>query len=83
MEKGDRGEYTEWGKTHIMTIRTVTHAPDGGMFDHAVCEEPTGDTVFSEAEVTCIDCACKVEQADQILVARLERRGFRFDGNWK
>lgn len=57
----------------------VTHAPDGGMFDHALCEEPTGDTALCEADVTCSDCAYGVEQADEALIARLKRRGFRFD----
>lgn len=31
------------------------HATDGGMFGHALCEEPTGDTA-RDSDATCQDC---------------------------
>lgn len=57
-------------------MSTVIHAIDGGMFGHALCEEPTGDSTTFERDVTCGECCDLVEAADQSLLARLQRAGW-------
>lgn len=52
------------------------HAPDGGIFGHALCEEPTGDTTIWEHDVTCSDCLDLLEVSEQSwaqLTAELDR----------
>lgn len=54
----------------------MIHAIDGGMFGHALCEEPAGDTANHEGDVTCSDCLDLVESADQDLMGRLYAAGW-------
>lgn len=42
----------------------VTHAIDGGIFGHALCEEPTGDTATSERDVDCGECLDLIDALD-------------------
>lgn len=37
-------------------MRTVVHAPDGGIAVGALCQEPTGDTTTIHSDVSCPDC---------------------------
>lgn len=55
---------------------SVIHAPDGGMFMHALREEPTGDVSPRERDVTCIDCLNLVDTAGQELMLKLNRAGW-------
>lgn len=57
-------------------MATVIHAIDSGIFNAALCEEPTGDSSARERDVTCGDCLDLVETADQTLLLRLKRRGW-------
>jgi hypothetical protein len=34
------------------------------MFDHALCEEPTGDKAFYEDDVDCADCLDLLESGE-------------------
>jgi len=57
-------------------MAALIHAIDGGMFGHALCEEPTGDSTTYERDVTCSDCLDIIEEGDQVLAARLQRVGW-------
>lgn len=57
------------------------HAPDGGVFGHALCQEPTGDVSHRERDVTCGDCLDLVDNADQALTIRLRRAGWEPEVN--
>lgn len=58
-------------------MSTQIHAIDGGMFGHALCEEPTGDSTTYERDVTCSDCLDLLEsEMDSDLLLRLRRRGW-------
>lgn len=57
-------------------MSTVIHAIDGGIFGHALCEEPTGDTTAWERDVTCSECLDLVEQAEPELLIRMCERGW-------
>jgi hypothetical protein len=56
-------------------MTTQIHAIDGGIFDHALCEEPTGDSTIYERDVTCLDCLDILESVD-FDARRLLRRGW-------
>lgn len=52
------------------------HAIDGGIFGHALCEEPTGDSTDYERDVTCSDCLDLLEQIDPELLIRMCKHGW-------
>jgi hypothetical protein len=55
---------------------SAVHAIDGGMFGHALCEEPTGDSTTYERDVTCSDCLDLIETMEPGQAARLRRAGW-------
>lgn len=55
---------------------SVIHAIDGGIFNHALCEEPTGDSTTYESDVTCSECLDLIDEADPDLMLRMRRRGW-------
>lgn len=58
-------------------MRTEIHAIDGGMFGHALCEEPTGDSTTYERDVTCVDCLDQIEDGiDPEQLDRMLKRGW-------
>jgi hypothetical protein len=57
-------------------MATEIHAIDGGMFGHALCEEPTGDTTDYERDVTCGDCLDLLDDLDEDHRDRLRQRGW-------
>lgn len=54
----------------------LIHAIDGGMFGHALCEEPTGDSTDYERDVTCSECLDLIERAKPELIQRMCRQGW-------
>lgn len=65
----------------------VVHAPDGGTFGHALCENPQGDVTDDERDVTCGDCLDVLEAPaghPEALSAqrrdRMRKHGFTFTG---
>jgi hypothetical protein len=59
-------------------MRPPIHAPDGGAFAHALCENPSGDINDYERYVDCPECLDALDAADVGLRQRLRKHGFHF-----
>ena len=59
-------------------MRPFIHAPDGGSFGHALCENPRGDVTEYERDVDCGECLDALERADVGLLQRMRKHGFQF-----
>ena len=51
--------------------RILVHAPDGGIFRRALCENPEGDVTDYEQDVDCSDCLDTLEEAEPDLRSRM------------